>query len=652
MLTNHARPYPLGATLDSNGCNFAIHAPYCRDLRLVIFDNQKRCTFYKFVCQERGIKYIYLNDIKAGTCYGYVHEINGEDYYLLDPYTKKLQESISYQGNYSAKKSWQIPKSVVIDPSFDWESDTPLHIALDQTILLETHVKGFTRLKSLSHPHYQGTYLGLIEAETIQYLKNLGVTTLQLMPITAFVSEPHLVQLNKTNYWGYNPVTFMAPEPKYAAHDAVNELKTVIKVLHRNNIEVVLDVVYNHTAEGDHRGPTFNLKALDLNYYIHNADGSHYNYTGCGNSLDLSYQPTLNLVMDTLRYWVSEFHVDGFRFDLASTLGRRREFFDSNAAFFTAIAQDPILKGVKLIAEPWDIGPNGYQLGHYPDGWNECNDKYRDTIRALWRGDVRKLKDAATRIMGSRDLFSAGRWPHKLPVNYITYHDGFTLQDLVSYDRKHNELNGEQNRDGSNNSLSRNYGHEGPTQVQEIIDIREKQKRNMMASLLFSFGIPHLLAVDSLSHTQHGNNNAYCQDNEISWAHWAMGTQAQAFHDWLVYMIQARQKYMVPFIHAFSGEGRDNNTAHWLRPNGENMTHEDWYTQESFALHLGLGRRGRGRELLICINASSVDIDYVLPCEDTMWSLICDTNNPQLTEVLYHSIYTLVKQSVVIFHRQ
>lgn len=650
MQKNPASPYPLGANLDENGCNFAIYAPHCRYLRLVIFDENENPTYFNLVNQERGIKYIYLDGIKAGTKYGYVHTVDGENFYLLDSYTKKLDDSAIYQGVFTAEKSWEVAKSVVLDDSFDWDEVNKPNISLEETILFETHVRGFTKLKELKNKKYQGTYLGLVEPETISYFKEMGITTLQLMPITASVSEPHLHRLNKTNYWGYNPVVFMAPEERYAYKDAVNELKTAVRELHRNNIEVVLDVVYNHTAEGDQNGPTFNLKALDADYYIHNSDGSHYNYTGCGNSLDLSHQATLNLVMDTLRYWVTEFQIDGFRFDLASTLGRHREYFDSNAAFFTSIAQDPILKTVKLIAEPWDIGPNGYQLGQYPDGWNECNDKYRDTMRGFWRGDTHKLKDAATRFMGSRDLFSAGRWPHKLPVNYITYHDGFTLQDLVSYQGKHNEANGEENRDGNSNTLSHNYGHEGPTDRLEIIEIRERQKRNLLGTLLFSFGIPHVLSVDSLSHTQMGNNNAYCQDNQISWLNWGLTSEAQKFRDWFAYMVRARQKYMVPFIRAFSGEGRGRHRVSWIRPDGSLMEHNDWFTQDSFAVHLGIGQKGE--ELVMCINPTQTPTRYLLPKGDSMWELVCDTANVDRQGKQYKSYYSQIKQSLSIFYRK
>ena len=482
----------------------------------------------------------------------------------------------------------------------------------------------------------------------LAFYKEQQINTLQLLPIAACMHEPHLLKMDKVNYWGYNPYVFMAPDPRYAAQDAVTELKTAIRELHRHGIEVILDVVYNHTAEGDEKGPVFNLKALDDRYYFKH--GEHFaNFTGCGNTLDLSYQPALNLVMDTLRYWVEESQIDGFRFDLAATLGREGEDFNPNSGFFKAVAQDPVLKEVKLIAEPWDIGPNGYQVGNFPFGWNECNDRLRDITRSFWRGDQGYLKEFATRLMGSRDLYSAANWPYKLTVNYITYHDGFSMQDLVSYRHKHNEANGEQNRDGHGDNRSDNYGVEGDTENPSIIEKREKQKRNFMASLLFAFGIPHILTADVLSHSQKGNNNAYCQDNELSWLNWQPSHEKDEFKTWLANMVQARQTYMVPFIRAFSGENRNDNRIHWRRIDGTFMEHDDWNQLSSVALQLGIGKQGD--ELFYCINQTNAPARFSLPSENQQqWTMVCNTDNHELHQTIDHKQVLIAPSSMAIFH--
>ncbi len=482
----------------------------------------------------------------------------------------------------------------------------------------------------------------------IEFYKSQEINTIQLLPIAACMHEPHLLNMGKVNYWGYNPYVFMAPDPRYASADAVTELKTVVRELHRHGIEVILDVVYNHTAEAGQDGPVFNLKALDESYYLKH--GEHFdNYTGCGNTVDLAYQPSLNLVMDTLRHWVSEYHIDGFRFDLAATLGRNGDNFNPDAAFFKAVAQDPVLKGVKLIAEPWDIGPNGYQVGNFPFGWNECNDRLRDITRSFWRGDQGYLKEFATRIMGSRDLYSAANWPYKLTVNYITYHDGFTLQDLVSYKHKHNEANGEKNRDGHGDNRSDNYGVEGETDKASVIEIREKQKRNFMASLLFAFGIPHILTADILSHSQGGNNNAYCQDNEISWLNWESDGRVSAFKNWLAEMVKARQEYMVPFIRAFSGEDRNSNRIFWRRVDGTMMEHDDWNRLSSVALHLGIDKQGS--EMVYCINQTNAPARFSLPYENNQsWTMICNTDDHKLHQPINKNQVLIAPLSMAIYH--
>ncbi|MGR5334909.1 glycogen debranching protein GlgX [Vibrio gigantis] len=624
MTRTLARPYPLGATLGNTGCNFSIYSPDCKSLSLVLFDENDEFTTYKLENEYADIRYVFIDGIKAGQKYGFIADTDNGPILLSDPYAKAISEPLDYVTPYTNEKSFAMAKCVVIDDTFDWQGVEKPRISREETVLFETHVKGLSQLHPEVATNTKGRYLGLVSPEMLAFYKQQNINSLQLLPIAACMHEPHLLDMGKVNYWGYNPYLFMVPDPRYAEKDAVTELKTAIRELHRNGIEVILDVVYNHTAEGGEGGTTFNLKALDSNSYIKH--GCHYaNFTGCGNTVDLTHQPALNLVMDTLRYWVSEFQVDGFRFDLAATLGREGDNYNPEAAFFKAVAQDPVLKETKLIAEPWDIGPNGYQVGNFPLGWNECNDKLRDITRSFWRGDQGYLKEFATRLMGSRDIYSAAHWPYKLTVNYITYHDGFTMQDLVSYKHKHNEENGENNRDGHGDNRSENYGVEGETENLLVIATREKQKRNFMASLLFAFGIPHILTADVLSHTQKGNNNAYCQDGVASWLNWEDSERKSYFKTWLSEMISARQQYMVPFIKAFSGEKRNSNRIFWSRVDGTLMEHDDWNRLSSVALHLGIGKNGD--ELIYLINQTNAPARFSLPSDrDQNWVKICDTN--------------------------
>lgn len=645
-----SKPYPLGATLDDDGCNFAIYAPADAYLLLALFHADGSYQTLPLEQEYAGIRYTHVKGIKAGQRYGYLTHVNDELLYLADPYARALDHQLSYQVPFTSAESFDLPKCVVIDPQFDWQGVTKPRRPRDEMVLFETHVKGLTKLHPEVNKNQQGTYLGLISEPMLTFYREQNINTLQLLPIAACMHEPHLLEMAKVNYWGYNPYVFMAPDPRYAKHDAVTELKTAIRELHKQGIEVILDVVYNHTAEGGEGGPVFNLKALDPHYYLKH--GQQYaNFTGCGNTLDLAYQPTLNLIMDTLRYWVSEYQVDGFRFDLAATLGRHGENFSQESAFFKAVAQDPLLREVKLIAEPWDIGPNGYQVGNFPFGWNETNDKLRDITRSFWRGDQGYLKEFATRLMGSRDLYSASLWPYKLTVNYITYHDGFTLQDLVSYKHKHNEANGEQNRDGHGDNRSDNYGVEGVTDNMVIRTIRERQKRNFMASLLFAFGIPHILTADVVSHTQQGNNNAYCQDNEISWLNWSMTERKQYFKQWLSEMITARQRYMVPFIRAFSGETRNSNRVFWRRNDGSLMEQDDWNQVNSVALHIGIGEDGQ--ELLYLINQTNATARFTLPGDkQQQWCVICDTNMRTVHQDTAQGEVLQLPVSMAILHYQ
>lgn len=648
MTENNSSPYPLGATLDKQGCNFAIHSPDCPDIQLVLFDETGHYTAHALEHEYAGVKHTYITDIQAGQKYGYITTINGQAHYLADPYAKALESELSYRVPFNSEKSFKLAKCLVTSNKFDWQGVNSPNRPRDEMVLFETHVKGVTKRHPEVSDSQQGRYLGLISETMLTFYREQNINTIQLMPITACMHEPHLLSMNKVNYWGYNPYLFMVPDPRYAEYDAVFELKTTIRELHRHGIEVILDVVYNHTAEGGTDGPIFNLKALDKQHYLKH--GTHLaNYTGCGNTVNLAYQPSLNLVMDTLRYWVSEYHIDGFRFDLAATLGREGDNFNPNSGFFKAVAQDPVLKLTKLIAEPWDIGPNGYQVGSFPQGWNECNDRLRDISRSFWRGDHGYLTELATRLMGSRDLYSAANWPYRLTVNYITYHDGFCLQDLVSYKSKHNEANGEQNRDGHGDNRSANNGIEGQTDRLSVTNVREKQKRNFMATLLFSFGIPHILTADVLSHTQNGNNNAYCQDNEISWLDWQLDEKKQAFKQWLAKMVAARQTFMLPFIRAFSGESRNHNRISWRRLDGQDLSHDDWNQLTAVALHLGIDEHGE--ELFYCINQTNAPARFTLPSEeDQKWTMICNTGSLDLYQTIDGKQILLEPVSMAIFH--
>ncbi|MDN3611976.1 glycogen debranching protein GlgX [Vibrio ostreicida] len=641
-------PYPLGANLNHQGCCFSIHSPANKNIQLVLFDQEGGYDTFPMESEYGDIRHTHIEGVKAGQKYAYLIEDNQTPYLISDPYAKSLDTSLIYTPPFSPEQSFELAKSVVIDTYFDWQEVEKPNRPREEMILFETHVKGVSMLNPDVESDLKGRYLGLASEPMLAFYREQHINTLQLLPVAACMHEPHLLSMDMVNYWGYNPYVFMAPDPRYAESDAVTELKTAIRELHRNGIEVILDVVFNHTAEGGEQGPIFNFKALDEHYYF--KQEQHYaNYTGCGNTLDLTHQPSLNLVMDSLRYWVEEYHIDGFRFDLAATLGREGSHFNPNAAFFKVAAQDPILKTVKLIAEPWDIGPDGYQVGNFPWGWNECNDRLRDVTRSFWRGDHGYLKEFATRIMGSRDLYSAANWPFKLTVNYVTYHDGFTLQDLVSYRQKHNQANGEQNRDGHGDNRSDNYGVEGETEHTTIIEKREKQKRNFIASLLFAFGIPHILTADVLSHSQKGNNNAYCQDNELSWLSWQMSSQKVAFKTWLADMVNARQTYMVPFIKAFSGDSRNDNRISWHRVDGTFMEHDDWNRLSSVALQLGIGKQGDS--LFYCINQTNAPARFSLPSENQQqWVMICNTDNHKLHQTIDQKQVLIAPCSMAIFH--
>ncbi len=556
------RPNPRGATWDGEGVNFALFSEHAEKVELCIFDDAGRRELQRIELREQTdlIWHCYLPEARPGMLYGYRvhgpyqpeegHRFNPNKL-LLDPYARHIdgsvrwsdalfgytvgskREDLSFDRRDSARG---MPKCKVIDPAFTWGEDRRPRVPWNDMIIYETHVRGFTMRHPEVPPAMRGTYAGLSSAPAIEYLKRLGVTTVELMPVHAFVDDRYLVERGLANYWGYNTIGYFAPEAHYSASGKVAEFKTMVKTLHSAGLEVILDVVYNHTAEGNHLGPTLSFRGLDnaCYYRLTPEDRRYYvDYTGCGNTLNMVHPRVLQMIMDSLRYWVTEMHVDGFRFDLASALARELHEVDRLGAFFDILRQDPVLSEVKLIAEPWDLGEGGYQVGNFPVGWSEWNDKYRDTMRAYWKGDGGLIGEFAQRITGSSDLYRrGGRRPHA-SINFVSAHDGFTLADLVSYNQKHNEANQEDNRDGHDNNLSWNCGVEGPTDDPAVRALRARQQRNLLATLLLSQGVPMLLAGDEIGRSQRGNNNAYCQDNEVSWIDWRARrgkTQAAGVH--------------------------------------------------------------------------------------------------------------------------
>lgn len=552
------KPFPLGSTWDGNGVNFTLYSENATAVELCLFDseNEDRESLKFNITEQTDFNWhIYVQGLQPGQLYGFrVHgpyePENGHRFnpakLLLDPYAKALsgtiewddavfgyvvggeEEDLSISNSDSAAF---MPKAVVIDPGFDWEGDQCPDISYDNSVIYEAHVKGFTKLHPDIPENIRGTYAAIGHQVTIDYLKKLGITAIELMPVHDFLSDRSLQEKGLTNYWGYNTMGFFAPDARYSSSGThgqqVNEFKTMVKALHKAGIEVILDVVYNHTGEGNQMGPTLSFKGVDnASYYRLTDENKRYymDYTGTGNTLNANLPNVLRLMMDSLRYWILDMHVDGFRFDLAATLARELHEVNRLSAFFDIIHQDPVISQVKLIAEPWDIGEDGYQVGKFPPGWAEWNGKYRDCIRDYWSGSENTLPEFADRIMGSADLYKEYRKP-TASINFITAHDGFTLHDLVSYNEKHNEANGENNQDGESNNRSWNCGAEGPTEDQAINALRQRQKRNFLATLFLSQGIPMLVAGDELGRTQLGNNNSYCQDNEISWINWENADQ-------------------------------------------------------------------------------------------------------------------------------
>src|SRR5829696_3821110 len=553
IATYPGEPFPLGATWDGVGVNFALYAENATGVELCLFNStntEKELHCVRLVERSNHVWHVYIPDLKPGQLYGYrvygpYEPQNGHRFnpnkLLIDPYAKAISGTINWDdslfgyemGHPEEDQSYSdldsapyVPKSVVIDPRFDWEGDKLPRIPYHRSIIYETHVKGFTKLHPLIPEEIRGTYAAIGHPVTIQYLKELGITAIELMPVHHFVQDKFLTDKGLSNYWGYNTIGFFAPDVRYVSGgtrgEQVFEFKNMVKELHNAGIEVILDVVYNHTAEGNHLGPTLSFRGIDnLSYYRLTDDKRFYmDYTGTGNTLNAMMPTVLRLIMDSLRYWVLEMHVDGFRFDLAAALARELHQVDRLGSFFDIIHQDPVISQVILIAEPWDIGEGGYQVGNFPPGWAEWNGKYRDCMRDYWRGAESMLGDFALRFTGSPDLYEENNRQPIASINFITAHDGFTLNDLVSYNEKHNEENGENSNDGESHNRSWNCGAEGVTDDVEILQMRERQKRNFLTTLFLSQGVPMIVAGDELGRTQNGNNNAYCQDNEISWLHW------------------------------------------------------------------------------------------------------------------------------------
>jgi glycogen operon protein len=685
------QPYPLGATWDGQGVNFAIFSESATGVELCLFANEDDAVeSHKIMLRERTdqVWHCYLPDVRPGHYYGYrahgpYDPQNGYRFnpakLLIDPYAKAITGSIKWSNALFAYKvggpredldadpdnsAGGVPKCVVIDPAFTWEDDRPLRIPWNRTVIYECHVKGMTKLHPEVPEQLRGTYLGLCTDPMIEYLLELGVSAIELLPVHQFVVDRHLAQRSLTNYWGYNSIGFFAPDVRYASKglgNQVYEFKSMVKTFHSAGIEVILDVVYNHTGEGNHLGPTLSLRGIDNRAYYRldpNNPRFYTDFTGTGNSLNMQHPRTIQLIMDSLRYWVTDMHVDGFRFDLAPVLARELHEVDRLSAFFDIIHQDPTLANVKLIAEPWDIGPGGYQVGNFPIRWAEWNGRYRDAVRHYWRGDRGQTPEFASRLAGSSDIYKPSGRGAYASVNFVTAHDGFTLHDLVSYEQKHNEANGENNQDGHNDNVSRNWGVEGETDDPNILDRRFRVMRALIATLAFSQGVPMLSHGDELARTQKGNNNAYNQDNEITWMHWELSDEQRRLLAFTRKCFHLRHAHAVlRRRHFFTGEPTSKGgpkDLSWLRPDGREMTNEDWHNTESCALGMLIygdatdetddrGRPISGETLLLLTNSSESPVCFTLPVieaepgsrreEHGLWTELVDTAHRELAVV-------------------
>lgn len=682
-------PMPVGATFDGNGVNFAVFSAHAEKIELCLFSENGRQEIQRLALPERhgDIWHGYVSGLHPGALYGYRahgpyapeqgHRFNPNKL-LIDPYAKRIQGAVKWSDTVMAYKTastrldlsfdhrdsaYAMPKSVVVDPTFDWHDDRPPRTSLSETVIYEAHVKGLVAERPDVPVGQSGTFLGLSSEPVLDHLTRLGVTTVELLPVQAFVDDRFLVDQGLRNYWGYQTIGFFAPEPRYLSHSDVSEFQMMVKRFHSAGIEVILDVVYNHTAEGNEMGPTLCFKGLDnRSYYRLNASNPRYyeNFTGTGNTLNIDHPMVLRMVLDSLRYWVDIMHVDGFRFDLASVLGRTAQGFDRTSPFFHALLQDPVLSQVKLIAEPWDIGPGGYQLGAYPAPFLEWNDQYRDDVRRFWRGDAGMTPRLAERLVGSARQFDHSGRPPMSSLNFLAAHDGFTLQDVVSYSRKHNEANGEGNVDGHNENHTDNMGVEGPTDDPAILAARAQRKRNLLATLFLSQGTPMLLAGDEIGNSQGGNNNAYCQDNPIGWVNWRDADED--FLDFVRRLIAIRKAHPVlrqrRFLHSNRRPEDGATDLFWRLPDGTEPDGAQWHDPDWRCLCV---------EIRIASNTPSYEVseDEVFavfndggPTEVTLpqkpagkkWVQIVDTARPALAEnEIFHERVEVAGASVAVF---
>ena len=687
--------YPLGASYDGAGVNFALFSQVAQKVELCLFDEEDRETRVEMTEQNSYVWHNYLPGIQPGQRYGY--RVYGPydpakglrcnpNKLLLDPYAKAIEGNID--GDESLYSYWfkspedvtsmntldsapHTMKSAVVNPYFDWGNDQHPNISYHDSVIYEAHVRGMTNLNLDVPPVIRGTYAGLAYPSVIEYLRKLGVTAIELMPIHQFVNDSFLQEKGLSNYWGYNTIGFFAPHNAYSSSgqrgEQVNEFKSMVKAYHRAGMEVILDVVYNHTAEGNNLGPTLSFKGIDNGAYYRLVDNDRRHYfdtTGTGNSLLMRSPHALQLITDSLRYWVTEMHVDGFRFDLAATLARQFQEVDKLSAFFDIVEQDPVISRVKLIAEPWDLGSGGYQVGGFPSSWSEWNGRYRDCVRDFWRSQPSTLPEFASRLMGSSDLYQMnGRRP-VASVNFITAHDGFTMNDLVSYNEKHNDANGEGNRDGESNNRSWNCGVEGPTTIKDVNDLRQQQMRNMFATLLCSQGIPMICGGDEVARTQQGNNNAYCQDNAISWTNWDLDDSQKDLLEFVSKLIHLRLEH--PVLHRrrfFTGrEPGDPDDkipqVEWMDHTGSIMDMEDWSNTHAFSVMIYLngsdipeadwyGNQMVDNNFILIFNAHYEPIMFTLPDEryGKKWRLVVDTHNPKGPELNYEAGFAITAQS-------
>ena len=687
--------YPLGASYDGAGVNFALYSQVAQKVELCLFDEHDVETRIEMTERNSYVWHNYIPGLHPGQRYGYrvygpydpVHGLRcNPNKLLLDPYAKAIEGNID--GDESLFSYWfkspddnsamndldsaaHTMKSAVINPYFDWGNDQHPYISYHDSVIYEAHVRGMTNLNMDVPPDIRGTYAGLAYPSVIEYLKKLGITAIELMPIHQFVNDSFLQEKGLSNYWGYNTIGFFAPHNAYSSSgergEQVNEFKSMVKAYHRAGMEVILDVVYNHTAEGNNLGPTLSFKGIDNGAYYRLVDNDRRHYfdtTGTGNSLLMRSPHALQLITDSLRYWVTEMHVDGFRFDLAATLARQFQEVDKLSAFFDIVEQDPVISRVKLIAEPWDLGSGGYQVGGFPSSWSEWNGRYRDCVRDFWRSQPSTLPEFASRLMGSSDLYQMnGRRP-VASVNFITAHDGFTMNDLVSYNEKHNDANGEGNRDGESNNRSWNCGVEGPTTIKDVNDLRQQQMRNMFATLLCSQGIPMICGGDEVARTQQGNNNAYCQDNAISWTNWDLDDSQKDLLEFVSKLIHLRLEH--PVLHRrrfFTGrEPGDPDDkipqVEWMDHTGSIMDMEDWSNTHAFSVMIYLngsdipeadwyGNQMVDNNFILIFNAHYEPIMFTLPDEryGKKWRLVVDTHNPKGPELNYEAGFAITAQS-------